>query len=89
MTITELPSALSLASRDDSLPIDEALMRELLDPTVRHLFTVTLDLSSIATSSDTDVAQRLHAAVEAIDSAIRQLRHDLIWHSTIGLAAAV
>lgn len=89
MTITQLPTASIHAARDVGLPIDEALVRELLDPAVNHLFAVTLDLSSIATSSGVEVAQRLNSAVDAIDSAIRQLRHDLIWHPAVGLAVAV
>lgn len=54
-------------------------MAALLDPAINDLFTVTLELTALASSHvDAHTEVRLLAAVDQIDDAIRRLRHDLI-----------
>lgn len=60
-------------------------MAALLDPAINGLFTVTLELTALASSHvDSHTEQRLLAAVDQIDDAIRRLRHDLIEDVTHG-----
>ena len=56
----------------------EAAAQRLLDPAVNRLFRVTLDLASIAASTERDTSNRLLETVASVDETIRQLRNDLI-----------
>lgn len=54
-------------------------MAALLDPAINDLFTVTLELTALASSHvGPHTEERLLAAVDQIDETIRRLRHDLI-----------
>ena len=54
-------------------------MAARLDPAINDLFTVTLELTALASGHvDARTERRLLAAVDRIDDAIRRLRHDLI-----------